>query len=30
MKINLNFFPLALQIAQTSYCIFKKPLICTN
>jgi len=30
MKLNLNFFPLALQIAQTSYCIFKKPVICTN
>jgi len=30
MKLNLNFFPLALQIPQTCYCIFKKPVICTN
>jgi len=30
MKLNLNFFRLGLQIPQTSYCIFKKPVICTN
>jgi len=30
MKLNLNFFPLGLQIPQISYCIFKKPVICTN
>jgi len=24
------FFPLGLQIQQRSYCIFKKPVICTN
>jgi len=30
MKLNLNFFPLGLHILQISYCIFKKPVICTN
>jgi len=30
MKLNLNFFPLGLQIPQISDCIFKKPVICTN
>jgi len=30
MKLNFNFFPLGLQIQQISYCIFKKPVICTN
>ena len=30
MKLNLNFCPLGLQIPQTNYCIFKKPMICTN
>jgi len=30
MKLNLNFFPLGLQIPQISYCIFEKPVICTN
>jgi len=30
MKLNLNFFPLGLQTPQISYCIFKKPVICTN
>ena len=30
MKLNLNFFPSGLQIPQTSYCIFKNPVICTN
>ena len=30
MKLNFNFFPLGLQIPQRSYCIFKKPVICTN
>jgi len=29
-KLNLNFFPIGLQIPQISYCIFKKPVICTN
>jgi len=30
MKLNLNFFPLGLQIPQISYCIFEKTVICTN
>jgi len=30
MKLNLNFYPLGLQIAQISHCIFNKPVICTN
>jgi len=30
IKLNLNFFPLGLQIPQMSYCIFEKPVICTN
>jgi len=30
VKLNLNFFPLGVQIPQISYCIFKKPVICTN
>jgi len=30
MKLNLNFFPLGLQIPQISYCIFKKSVIYTN
>jgi len=30
MKLNLNFFPLRLQIPQIRCCIFKKPVICTN
>ena len=30
MKLNLYFFTLGLQIPQPSYCIFKKPVICTN
>jgi len=30
MKLTLNFFPLGFQILQRSYCIFKKPLTCTN
>jgi len=30
MKLNFNIFPLVLQIPQTSYCIFEKPVICTN
>jgi len=30
MTLKLNFFPLGLQIPQISYCIFKKPVICTN
>jgi len=30
MKLNLNLFPLGLQIPQISYCIFKKPVICTT
>jgi len=30
MKANLNFFPLGIQIPQISYCIFMKPVICTN
>jgi len=30
MKLDLNFFLLGLQIPQISYCIFKKPVICTN
>jgi len=30
LKQNLNFFPLGLQIPQASYCIFWKPVICTN
>jgi len=30
MKLDLNIFPLGLQIPQISYCIFKKPVICTN
>jgi len=30
MKLDLNFFPLGIQIPQTSYCIFWKPVICTN
>jgi len=30
MKLNLNFFQLALQNPQTSYCICKKTVICTN
>jgi len=30
MKLNLNIFPSGLQIPQISYCIFKKPVICTN
>jgi len=30
MKLNLNFCPLGLQIPQKNYCIFKKPMICTN
>jgi len=30
-KLNLNFFPLRLQIPQfTGYYIFQKPVICTN
>jgi len=30
MKLNLNIFPLGLQIPQISYCIFQKPVIYTN
>jgi len=30
MKLNLNFFPSWLQIPQISFCIFWKPVICTN
>ena len=30
MKLNLNLFPIGLQIPQISYCIFNKPVICTN
>jgi len=30
MILNLNIFPPGLQIPQISYCIFKKPVICTN
>jgi len=30
MNLKLNFFPLGLQIPQTSYCIFEKPVIYTN
>ena len=30
MKLNLKYFPLALQIPQISYCIFEKPVIYTN
>jgi len=30
MKLNLNFFPLGLQIPQINYCIFENPVICTN
>ena len=30
MKLNLNCFPLGLQIPQISYCIFAKPVIYTN
>jgi len=30
MKLTLNFFPLGLQIPKIRYCIFKKPVICTN
>jgi len=30
MKLNLNFFPLGLQIPQIRYYIFKNPVICAN
>jgi len=30
MKLDLNFFPLGLQIPQISRCIFRKPVICRN
>ena len=30
MNLNLNFFPLGLQIPQISYCIFEKPVIYSN
>jgi len=30
LELSLNFFPLGFQIPQISYCIFKKPVICTN
>jgi len=30
MKLNLNFFPLGIQIPKIRYCIFKKSVICTN
>jgi len=30
MNLNLNFFPLRLQIPQIRYCIFKRLVICTN
>jgi len=30
IKLNLNFFPLGFKIPQISYCVFKKPVNCTN
>jgi len=30
MKLNLNFFPVGLEIPQITYCIFENPVICTN